>query len=110
MATKTLPDTQSGAFPGETPSLAGDVEATLLNDNTVRTQGQILQIPPGPGRRGYAKARVDVRHLLDGSWRIYHHDQLIAIPAATTGPPSSRLGRCHCDGPPGGGVTFSLTR
>jgi transposase len=68
-------------------------EATVLNDNTVRTQGRILQIPPGPGGRGYAKARVEVRQLLDGSWRIYHHDQLIATLAAGPGPPAQSLRR-----------------
>lgn len=68
-------------------------EATVLNDNTVRTQGRILQIPPGPGGRGYAKARVEVRQLLDGSWRIYHHDQLIATLAGDPGPPARSLRR-----------------
>ncbi len=68
-------------------------EATVLNDNTVRTQGITLQIPPGPGGRGYAKARVEVRQLLDGTWRIYYLDRLIATPAATTGPPQQSLRR-----------------
>jgi len=62
-------------------------EATVLNDNTVRTQGILLQIPPGPGGRGYAKARVEVRQLLDGTWRVYYHDRLLATQAAVTGPP-----------------------
>ncbi len=68
-------------------------EATVLNDNTVRTQGRLLQIPPGPGGRGYAKARVEVRQLLDGTWRIYYHDQLIATPGGLTGPPVQSLRR-----------------
>jgi len=68
-------------------------EATVLNDNTVRTQGTILQIPPGPGGRGYAKARVEVRQLLEGSWRIYQHDRLIATQAARLGPPQHSLRR-----------------
>lgn len=68
-------------------------EATVLNDNTVRTQGRILQIPPGPGGRGYAKARVEVRQLLDGTWRIYYHDRLIATHTVTTGPPQQSLRR-----------------
>lgn len=73
--------------------------ATVLNDNTVRTQGRVLQIPPGPGGRGYAKARVEVRQLLDGSWRIYHHDRLLATQAALAGPPVRSLRRRHYDGP-----------
>ena len=68
-------------------------------DNTVRTQGLVLQIPPGPGGRGYAKARVEVRQLLDGTWRIYHHDRLLATQAALAGPPVRSLRRRHYDGP-----------
>jgi hypothetical protein len=37
----------------------------------------ILDIPSGPRRRGYAKARVEVRQLLDGRWRVYHKDELL---------------------------------
>ena len=47
------------------------------NDNAVRLGGMILDIPAGPRRRGYAKARVEVRQLLDGRWRIYHKDELL---------------------------------
>lgn len=68
-------------------------EATVLNDNTVRTQGTLIQIPPGPGGRGYAKARVEVRQLLNGTWRIYHHDRLIATHHGTTGPPQQSIRR-----------------
>ena len=74
-------------------------EATVLNDNTVRTQGTVLQLLPGPGGRGYAKARVEVRHLLDGSWRIYHGDRLLATQVALAGPPAHRLRRRHYAGP-----------
>jgi transposase len=48
------------------------------NDNSVRIGGLILDLPPGPHRRSYAKAQVEVRQLLDGSWRVYYQDQLIA--------------------------------
>jgi len=58
-------------------------EATVRNDNTISIGGRILDIPPGPGRRSYAKARVEVRQLLDGTWRVYWHDQLIAKAPAT---------------------------
>jgi hypothetical protein len=53
-------------------------EATVRNDNTVRIGGTIIDVPPGPGRRGYPHARVEADQLLDGSWRVYYHDQLIA--------------------------------
>ena len=52
--------------------------ATVGNDNTVRLGGLILDIPPGPQRRSYAKVKVEARQLLNGSWRIYAQDQLIA--------------------------------
>ena len=48
------------------------------NDNSVRIGGLILDLPPAPHRRSYAKAQVEVRQLLDGSWRVYYQDQLIA--------------------------------
>ena len=54
------------------------------NDNTVRIGGLILDIPPGPERHSYAKAKVEVRQLLNGSWRIYYRDQLIAKHPPTT--------------------------
>jgi transposase InsO family protein len=52
-------------------------QATVGNDNTVRLGGIILDIPPGPRHRGYAKTRVQVRHLLDGRWCVYLKDQLL---------------------------------
>ncbi len=52
-------------------------EATVGNDNAVRLGGMILDIPLGPRRRGYAKARVEVRQLIDGRWRVYYKDDLL---------------------------------
>lgn len=51
--------------------------ATVGNDNAVRLGGIILDIPAGPRHRGYAKARVEVRQLLDGRWRVYDKDKLL---------------------------------
>ncbi|MDO9125102.1 MAG: ISNCY family transposase [Deltaproteobacteria bacterium] len=48
------------------------------NDNSVRIGGLILDLPPGPHRRSYAKAQVEVRQLLNGAWRVYSQNQLIA--------------------------------
>jgi transposase len=48
------------------------------NDNCVRIGGLILDLLPGPNRRSYAKAQVEVRQLLNGSWRVYYQDQIIA--------------------------------
>src|SRR5262245_41793656 len=52
-------------------------DATVGNDNAVRLGGMILDIPGGPRNRGYAKARVEVRHLLDGRYRVYYKDDLL---------------------------------
>jgi DNA-binding transcriptional ArsR family regulator len=52
-------------------------EATVGNDNAVRLAGMILDIPAGPRRRGYAKARVELRQLIDGRWRVYYKDELL---------------------------------
>jgi transposase len=53
-------------------------EATVLNDNTVRIQGRVIDIPAGPGGRGYAKKRVEVVQRLDGTWWVYWKDAVIA--------------------------------
>jgi hypothetical protein len=52
-------------------------QATVGNDNAVRLAGMILDIPAGPRRRGYAKARVEIRQLLDGRWRVYYKNDLL---------------------------------
>jgi transposase len=56
----------------------------VANDNTARLGGLIIDIPPGPYRRSYAREKVEVRQLLNGSWRIYHRDQLIAKHPSTS--------------------------
>jgi transposase len=58
-------------------------EATVANDNAVRFCGLVFDIAPGPGARSYAGARVELRQLLDGSWRIYYKDKLIATAQST---------------------------
>ncbi len=57
---------------------------TVGNDNAVRLGEMILDIAPGPQRRSYAKEKVEVRQLLDGSWRVYHKDQMIAKHRSTS--------------------------
>jgi hypothetical protein len=59
-------------------------EATVLNDNTVRLAGMVIDIPPGPRKRSYAGARVELRQLLDASWRVYFGDRVIATAAPTS--------------------------
>lgn len=61
-------------------------EATVGNDNAVRIGGIVIDIPPGPRGRSYAKARVTVRQLLDGSWRVFYQHRLIARKQSTGTP------------------------
>jgi hypothetical protein len=58
-------------------------EATVLNDHTIRLAGMVLDIPPGPRGRSYRDKRVEVRQLLDRSWRVYLGDHVIATGPAT---------------------------
>ena len=61
--------------------------------------------PPDPARAGAGlrQGLVEVRQLLDGSWRIDHHDRLLATQAALAGPLVRSLRRRHDDGPAAAG-------
>lgn len=60
-------------------------EATVSNDNAIRIAGApVIDISPGRSGRSFAKARVEVRQLLDGSWRVYLGDTIIATADRTT--------------------------
>ena len=53
-------------------------QAMVSNDNAIRLGDMVIDIPEGPGQRGYAKAKVEIRQLLNGSWRVYYQEKLIA--------------------------------
>jgi hypothetical protein len=55
-------------------------------DNTVRVEEVTLQLAPGPGRRSYARALADVIQCLDGSWRVYVAERLVATTPAPPDP------------------------
>lgn len=62
-------------------------QRTVTNDNTIPFDGHRLQIPPGPGGRTYAKARVDVWQLLDGRLEVrYQRKRLTIFKPATHEP------------------------
>jgi hypothetical protein len=44
----------------------------VARDNTVSIPGRWAQVPPGPHRRSWHKARVEVRELLDGRLLVLH--------------------------------------
>jgi transposase len=58
----------------------------VARDNTVSIPGRWAQIPPGPRRRSWHPARVEVRELLDGRLRVLHpiHGLIAEQPAPTT--------------------------
>jgi len=57
----------------------------VARDNTVTVPGRWVQIPPGPHRRSWHPARVEVRELLDGRLRVIHplHGVIAEQPAPT---------------------------
>lgn len=57
--------------------------AKVANDNAIRFCGLIFDIEPGPGGRSYAGCVADLRQLLDGSWRVYYDNKVIATLAST---------------------------
>lgn len=66
----------------------------VANNNTVRVDGTIIDIPKknGAARSTYAKAMVKVRHLLDGRFRVFFEDTMITqtrarIPRGPSGSP-----------------------
>ena len=63
--------------------LALSYQATVGNDHAVRLGGMVIDIPARAGGRSYVRARVQVCQLLDGSWRVYYQDRLIARAPAT---------------------------
>jgi hypothetical protein len=55
----------------------------VANNNTVRLGGLVIDIPPGPNRRSYARRRVLVRQHLDGAWTLWLDETCIARHAPT---------------------------
>jgi len=60
-------------------------ERVVGNDNCVRYEGRVLQIPEQAHRRHYVKAQVRVHEYPDGSLAIFHGPrQLVRFPAGGT--------------------------
>lgn len=56
------------------------------NDNTVRVEGAILQLPPGVGGRGLARRRVEVELRLDGRLLVHVDGRILLAAAAPPEP------------------------
>jgi hypothetical protein len=57
-------------------------QRVVTRDNTVRVGPRLVVVPPGPGRRSFARCHVEVRELLDGRVVVCYADQIIARQAA----------------------------
>jgi hypothetical protein len=66
-------------------------QRVVARDNTVRVGPRLVVIPPGPGRRSFARCRVEVRELLDGRVVVFYADQIIAGKRRRPPTSSSRL-------------------
>jgi hypothetical protein len=63
----------------------------VANDNTVRLEERLVQIPPGPDRRSYAGCRVQVQEHLNGSLTVVYQGRTVARqPAVSTSPLRAR--------------------
>jgi len=78
------PDDPKAAWRPLPPELDLDASCALKElrvvkaDNTFSFRSHTFQIPPNPYRASYAKATVEVRQLLNGQIRAYHHNRLLA--------------------------------
>lgn len=63
---------------------------TVGMDNTVRLGSHRLQLLPGPRRRSWARAVVEVQERLDGSVAVYYHGECLATTVAPSEAPMLR--------------------
>ena len=77
---------------------------TVANDNTVRLEERLVQVPPGPHRRSYARCRVELQEHLDGELVVVHQGAIIArqpgIPGAVVVARKRHRGRELAADPP----------
>ena len=71
-----------GLAGGGLGGLSSKLTDVQKNDNAVRIGGHVFDIPPGPGRRSYAKAKLEVSQALDGAWSVRFRGALIATKPA----------------------------
>jgi hypothetical protein len=71
--------------------LCVEEERIVGNDNTVRYEGCVLQIPESRHRRHFVKARVRVHHYWDGSLSLFHGPREIARYAADGTPKEEQI-------------------
>ena len=78
-------------------------QRTVAADNTIRFNGQVIQLLPGWDRRSYAHARVEVQERLDGSLVAQYQGKTIISRPAPPHPVTLRArkgARGTCTTPP----------
>lgn len=73
---------------------------TVAPDNTVQFGEQRLQLLPGPTRRSWVRALVEVQERLDGSLAVFYQGALIATTAAPLEAPTLRARAGRLTSPP----------
>jgi hypothetical protein len=53
------------------------------NDNSIRKEGLVPGVLPGPARRSYVKAKIEVQQRLNQFWRAHYQDEIIAEHSST---------------------------
>ena len=73
--------------------------ATVQHNNKIVLGDMAIDILPGRQRISYAQTPVEVRQLLDGSWRVYYQNRIIAqhAPTPVRAPVPSRGSRRSSD-------------
>jgi transposase len=66
---------------------------TVTNDNTISFNKHRLQIPAGPQRKSYAKAKVELRHYLDGRLAVFYQGQNLVTFQPADSPTPPRVGQ-----------------
>lgn len=74
---------EGSAFVAADPAILADIlsiqeERIVGNDNTVAYGRRRLQIPPGPLRPHYVRAKVRVHHYPDGALALFHGPRCLA--------------------------------
>jgi transposase len=67
-------------------------QRTVGMDSTVRFGEHRLQLLPGPRRRSWARAKVEVQERLDGALAVYYHGECLTT---TPAPPEAPLVRAR---------------
>lgn len=65
-------------------------ERVVALDNTVRLDGRLIQVPPGPRRRSYAGAHVWVHELLEGRLGVWYQGSWLVRTSARGDAPALR--------------------